>query len=61
MCSVCFCQVHSVRSIKKEFLFCSELDTTTTSADVVKMRTIFLKHLDCNGKMFVMFVPMELP
>ena len=46
--------------IKEEFLFCCELDATTTSADVMKMMTIFLKHFDCNGKKFVVFVPMEL-
>ena len=36
--------IHS-GNIKEEFLFCSELDTTTTSADIMgKMKTFFEAH-----------------
>ena len=54
--------VRYIRSsdIKDEFLFCSELDTTTTSADIMKKIKTFLKQLDYNGKMFVKFAPMKL-
>ena len=45
---------------KKSFSFFSELDTTTTSADIMGKMKTFLKHMDCNGKMFVEFVPMKL-
>ena len=51
--------IHS-GDIKEEFLFCSGLNTTTTSADIMGKMKTFLKHMDCNGKMFVEFVPMKL-
>ena len=35
--------IHS-GDIKKEFLFCSELNMTTTSADMGKMKTFFEAH-----------------
>ena len=36
--------IHS-GDVKEEFLFCSELDTTTTSADIMgKRKTIFEAH-----------------
>ena len=51
--------IHS-DDIKEEFFVFSELDTTTTSADIMGKMKTFLKHMDCNGKMFVEFVPMKL-
>ena len=43
---------------KEEFLFCSKLDSTTKSADVMKKMTTFLNLPNLNGQMFVEFVPM---
>ena len=49
--------IHS-GDFKEEFLFCSELDSTTKSADVMKKMTTFLNLPNLNGQMFVEFVPM---
>ena len=46
--------------IKEEFLFCSELYMTTTSADIMGKMKTFFKASGCTRKMFVEFVRMEL-
>ena len=46
--------------IKEEFLFCSELKTTTKSADIMeKIKKLFLIQQSCHGKVDAEFVLME--
>ena len=49
-----------LRDVKEEFLFCSELEATTRSADIMKKIETFLIQQSCNGKIFAEFVLMEL-
>ena len=53
--------IHS-GDVKEDFLFCSGRDTTRRQPVQILWgkEKLFLKHMDCNGKMFVEFVPMEL-
>ena len=45
--------------VKEEFLFCSELETVTRSADIMGKIETFLIQQNCHGKVFAEFVLME--
>ena len=49
-----------LRDVKEELLFCSELEATTRSADIMKKKNLFLIQQSCRGKMFAEFVLVEL-
>ena len=44
--------IHS-GDIKEKFLFCEEVQTTTTSADVLEKKTSFLILQSCSGNLFM--------
>jgi len=55
---ICFCKIHSLRSNQRRVLVCSMLNTTTTSANVMK-KTHFGIRIATRSEFYV-FLQMEL-
>ena len=59
MCVVAgFRTIIHLQDVKEEFLFCSEVEATTRSADIMKKIETFLAQQSCNGKIFAELVLM---